>query len=186
MTVTLVKEDGSGIAGANTYALISDCDTFANNTGNSSWLNLDPVDQKAQFLIQAQYYMAQAFRMRWQGIRHLASAGTPGVVATQVLDWPRAWVVQPDAPSGYGPIPYYYPPTIIPQQIIDAQCMLAFKCVNGPLAPDISRVTLSEQVGTIRVTYDPSRPMVTIYRDVELLLAPFFKTSGVNAIVGRM
>lgn len=173
---TIIVEDGSGVAGANSYIAISDANTFFANIGNTDWGNLDPADQQGPFLVQAQYYMAQAFRLRWQGMRHTIA---------QVLDWPRAWVIQPDAPTGFGSIPYYYLPTVIPQQIKDAQCMLAAKCINGPLAPDIDRVTLSEAVGSIKVTYSPFLAPITTFRDVELLLTPFFNTSGLNTRVVR-
>ncbi len=176
MAATIIVETGLEVANANSYVTLAEANTFFQQVANSVWDGLDNTDEKIPFIIAAQRYMAQAFRMRWLGYRH---------TNTQPLDWPRLWVNQFDAPGNYGPYPLYYAPTVIPQQIKDAQCMLAVKLANGDLAPDIERVTESEQVGPIKVTYAKGFSTVTIFRDVELLLAPFFKSTGMNAVVSR-
>lgn len=175
--VTLVVEDGTIVAGANSYASVATADLYAGNIGNAAWLTLDPTDQKAQYLIQTQIYMAQAFRMRWKGWK---------VSNIQVLDWPRIFVDVPDSSSGYGNYPRYYAPTDMPQQIKDAQCILAAKIsASGSLAPDLGRVTTSEQIGSLKVTYDENSTPFTIYRDVEMLLGPMFVGSSLNVGIGR-
>lgn len=175
--VTLIVEDGTIVINANSYVSIATADTYANNIGNTGWTNLDPTDQKAQYLIQAQLFMAQGYRMRWKGWK---------VSNVQLLDWPRIFVEIPDSPSGYGDYPRYYAPTDMPQQIKDAQCILAAKIASiGSLAPDLERVTTSEQVGSLKVTYDPNYAPFTIYRDVQMLLSPLFVSSGFNVSVGR-
>lgn len=175
--MAVIVEDGSGVVGANSYIAVADADTYFANVNNTTWDGLDPIDEKAPFLVLAQQYMAQAFRLRWLGYR---------ATNTQVLDWPRLWVNRPDAPGNYGPYPLFYGPTDIPQQLKDGQCLLAVKLASGDaLAPDVERVTLSEAVGSIKVTYNPNATPVTIYRDVELIFAPFFKSTGMNIQLGR-
>lgn len=175
--MSLIVEDGSGVANANSYNALADADAFFAARNNTTWAALDQTDQKIPYLIQAVDYMQQAFRPRWKGWRHLT---------TQVLDWPRLWVDQFDSPGNYGPNPYYFAPTTIPQEVKTAQLLLALKITNGDLAPDLERVEQIVKVGSIQVTYDSNRPPFTVYRDVEMLLGPFLQTSGNMARIGRL
>lgn len=175
--MTLVVEDGSAVAGANSYVSLATADAYFAARNNLTWDALDPTDTKTPYLILAVDYMQQAYRTRWKGWRHLT---------TQVLDWPRLWVDQFDSPGNYGPFPYYFPPNTIPQEVITAQLLLALKLTNGDLAPDLERVEQIVKVGSLQVTYDDRRPPFTIFRDVEMLLSPFFESSGGMARIGRL
>jgi hypothetical protein len=172
----LVQETGAGITGANTYVLVADADAYFVQTNNTIWANLDPAAQKPAYLVAAVRYMQQMYRRRWQGLRY---------VTTQTLDWPRWNVMQFDVGGGYGPYPFYYQPTVIPQEIKDAQCELAVRVANGDLYPDITRMETSVAVGSLKVTYDNTKPANTVFAAVELLLAPFFVSAGISSQVER-
>ena len=175
MPTNLIVEDGSSVTSSNSYVLSTTADTYFSIRGETTWAALLTATKEA-YLILAVDYMQQSFRTRWKGWRHLTG---------QSLDWPRLWVDQFDAPGNYGPYPYYFSPTTIPQEVQDAQCMLALKCINGALAPDLERVEKIVKVGSIQVEYDTNRPPITIFRDVELLLAPYLISSNGMTRVGR-
>ena len=56
MTITLVVEDGTGLADANSYIASADADTYWANRANAAWAALDD-DAKAAALIQATQYL---------------------------------------------------------------------------------------------------------------------------------
>lgn len=174
--MTIIVENGTVVANANSYVSVVDADTYFLNRNNSVWASLDPVIVKPACLIQAQDYMLQAYRTRWQGFR---------TTINQTLDWPRFEVMSLDAPGGYGPAPYFYPPNVIPQEIINAQCELAVRASQSELAPDIDRIEKSVKVGGITVDYDNDFAPVVSFRAVDLLLRPFFTGFGTRTTTGR-
>ena len=180
---TLIIEDGTGVAGANSYVTVAQADIYFANVNNTVWDGLDSIDQKGPFLIQAVRYMQQVYRSRWKGYRRYSLNLTS---KTQILDWPRVWVDQIDSPGGYGPYPYFYDPNSIPQEIKDAQCELAVRAANGDLAPDIDRVEKSVQVGSLKVEYDPNYSPIVVFRAIEALLDPFFESQGTMSRIGRL
>ena len=175
---TIIVEDGSIVANANSYVTVADADTYFNLRNNTTWSNLDPTDQKAPFLILAVDYMQQMYRQRWLGWRDNVN---------QKLDFPRLWVQQFDAPGNYGPAPYYFAPNFIPDEVKQAQMMLAVRIASGDLAPDITRedTALSVKVGTLAVDYDKNSPAFTTYRAIDRLLAPFLNSSSTMARIVR-
>lgn len=93
MAVTVVKEDGTGLDTANSYATVAEAALYLEQTGRSAiepWL-LASTDQKGAALIVGTQYMDTVFRVRYVGCRAAATADT------QALEWPRDEVY---APSG--------------------------------------------------------------------------------------
>lgn len=120
MAVTLVKEDGTGLADANSYATLAEAETYLENTGrqsSGSWL-LANTDGKSASLISATDYLDQFYRRRYVGTR-LSSA--------QRLEWPRKDVVDDLGASVL--------PADIPEAIGNACIEYAFEAVAGSLAP---------------------------------------------------
>jgi hypothetical protein len=169
--MALIKEDGSMPAGANAYADVADADAYFADRGNSVWANLDPVNQKPQYLILGCDYMEQFYRLRWQGYRQTVG---------QSLCWPRSFVARPDATGGYGPFPYYYPFNSIPNEVLVANCLFAVRVANGDLAPDITRDDMAEMIaiGPIKIQYDTNKPVYTLFRAVNMLINPLCVNSG--------
>lgn len=177
MTIELIIENGSIVAGANSYAAVSDADTYFANRNNQIWAELDPTLIKPSCLIQAWDYMLQSYRTKWQGFR---------VSILQTGDWPRFEVMNYGAPGQYGPAPYYYPPTVVPQEIVNAQIELALRASQSPLTPDIDPITASVQLGTLKIVYDNDYAPIVTFRAVDLLLNPFFKNFGLSTGIGRL
>ena len=169
--MTVIVEDGSIVANANSYVAVADADAYFALRNNTVWAGLNATTQKAPFLISAVDYMQQMYRMRWYGWRDNLN---------QTLDWPRLWVQQFDAPGNYGPAPYYFSPNVIPQEVKTAQMMLAVRIANGDLAPDITREDMasSVKVGPIQIDYSKDSPVVTIFRAVDKVLAPLLVNDG--------
>lgn len=147
MAITLIPEDGSGIADANTYAAQADADAYFANRANATWAAAS-ADAKAAALIQATQYLDA--RYTFKGVR---------LTDTQALEWPRQ---QPPITVGVGmwteviardsnflawPV----------QRVKDACCEAALRALAGPLYQDQdSAIVLSEKVGEIAVSYAES------------------------------
>lgn len=162
--MALIVEDGSNVAGAESYESVTNADTYHSNRGNAAWAALaNPA--KEQALRKATDYMTQAYRLRWAGYR---------THSTQALDWPRGWV--PIKDTNY--LGVYVDPNTIPNEIKAVCCELALMSLDGDLAPNIERETASESVGSISVSYFQGSIQHTVYRAVDLALKPFLRNNG--------
>lgn len=166
--MSLILEDGSQVVNANTYASLAYASTYFTNIGKGDdWSNLD---NQSALLIRAQQYMYRVYHNSWAGYR---------VASSQALDWPRVWVPILDVAGGFGPYPQYISETSIPDQVKQAQCELALRFgQNGDLITDIPQEVLSEQVGSVKVTYNPNSPGFTIYREINLIIAAFLDSNN--------
>ncbi len=77
--MALIKEDGSIVTGANSYADAADADAFQADRGRSSWTDADD-DAKDAALVRATDYIEGRFA--------LSFAGCP-IDDVQTLSWPR-------------------------------------------------------------------------------------------------
>ena len=120
MAVTIVKEDGTGLANANSYATLAEAEIYLENTGRKdtgAWVTAS-ADQKNAALIQGTDYLDQIYRRRYRG--EIFST-------TQRLEWPRNNLV--DA-LGAAILP-----ADIPEAIGNATIEYAVEAVSGALAP---------------------------------------------------
>lgn len=116
MAISLIKEDGTGLANANVYADIGDADLYLENTGRlCDWQEFDLETRKAA-LIQGTDYLDQAYRRRFKGTRSSS---------TQRLEWPRD--------SVYDELGTLV--TDIPEDIVNSSIEFAFSAASAPLAP---------------------------------------------------
>jgi hypothetical protein len=163
--MTIIVEDGSGLANAETYCTVAEADAYHTLRGNATWADLD-LDVKEALLRKAADYMLQAYRLRWQGYR---------VKTTQALDWPRQGVSLPDNFAyGYS----YLSSTVVPVEVKNACAVLAWKSNSLTLNPDSDRVTSSESVGPVSVTYDLSSPSAPIFNEVDAILSIYIAGGG--------
>lgn len=164
--MSLIVEDGSGMATAESYISVADANTYHANLGNTSWgLLTDTV--KEQLLRKATNYMVQVYRSSWAGIRKND---------TQSLDFPRYLVPKYDNGAMYS----YYDENSVPKEVQDACCEFALKANSGSLAPDLDRLTKREKVGVLEVEYDNTKGLPYVqYRAMDNLLFPLLKpTTG--------
>ena len=157
--MTLIIEDGTNVANANSYATLVEARAYALARG----VTLSTVDATLESqLIQAMDYL-EAQRSRYQGNK---------TYETQLLQWPRAnvWI---DA--------YQFSSVGIPQLLKNAQCQLAMEIHNGVLLlPTITDGAVKrEKIDVIEVEYlESSISSSAVLKKVDSLLQPLFKTTG--------
>lgn len=107
----LIKEDGTGLANANTYANVADADAYhAANLHDTNWSaattpNKEKALELATRLIDGSY--------QFHGIKS---------TSVQALQWPRRWARDPD--TGEDRLP-----NVIPPDLIRATCEMARECI---------------------------------------------------------
>lgn len=77
--MALIKEDGSIVAGANSYADEADADAFQADRGRADWTDAD-TDAKEAALVRATDYIEGRFALSFAGCR---------IDDVQTLSWPR-------------------------------------------------------------------------------------------------
>jgi len=185
--MALVKEDGTGVDGANTYVLAADARTYAQARG----VTLPSDDSAVELLlIQAMDYL-EAFRSRYQGSK--TYTGIPNYYAydhtvlplpedinthaAQDLQWPRVNVYIDNVPLS---------PNKIPKELISAQCQCSLEVFAGnDLSPTTTgQVVKSEKVDVIETVYMTGQEMGfaenfgPTFPKVDALLEPLFGSGG--------
>ena len=164
--MAIVVEDGTGKSTAESYISVADASTYHTARGNTAWAALTTDAIREQCLRKATDFMRQAYRSRWQGYR---------VNEDQALDWPRYGVEV----EGYA-----VDSDIVPTEIKNACAELALKASSADLNPDLTQGVLSEQVGSISVTYDKNSPQRTRYAAIDAMLSPYLKAGGGGCSMG--
>ncbi len=163
--MTLIVEDGTGLATAESYVSVADAGTRHTNLGNTAWTGTDAVKEAA--LRRATQFMLQRYRGRWQGTR---------INSTQALDWPRSWVVV----DGYA-----VDADIVPVDVANACADLALKALSETLNADLERGVVRDKVGPLETEYDAYSPQAKRYPAIDQALAPFLTGAGANARLVR-
>jgi hypothetical protein len=172
--MSLIVENGQGLANAESYISVADADTYHSNRGNASWASLTTT-VKEQLLRKATDYMEQVYRLDFLGYRHTEE---------QALSFPRDEVQRRD--YTYLNQFSFYPNDTVPVELQQACASLALKTVGLDLAPDIARITKREKVAALEIEYDSTKPAYVKYRSIDNLLAPFLNsTSGTGREVVR-
>lgn len=166
--MALIVEDGTVVAGAESYISVADADTWHDDRGNTAWAALSTAAKEAA-LRKATDYMLQVYGRRWAGDR---------VDADQGLDWPRSGV------EAHG---FDVASDAVPAAVARACAELALRASTADLTPDVTRVTLRETVGPISVEYDPNGSPLPDYQSIDNMLAPYLSgsTSSVFRVVTR-
>lgn len=128
--MTIIVEDGTGKADAETYVSVSVADAYHTAMGNTAWTGTDAAKEVA--LRRAAQYIDNRYRFR--GERK---------TATQALEWPRvnyelSWRVE-----GW-PV----------KALADATCEAALRALSATLQTDVAGDQITEEtVGPITVKY---------------------------------
>jgi hypothetical protein len=178
--MALVTEDGTGLAGAESFCSVSFADTYLGNFGYALWATMSTTE-KEQALRRATLYMQQVYRMRWAGDR---------VTTTQALDWPRVGVPRRDVGSWgawgyYGGFASEYASNVVPAEVQQACAKMAYKAAAGDLSPDLSQAKTRVKVGPIETEYAAGSTQYVRYREIDNLLSPFMKMGGGMIPVSR-
>jgi hypothetical protein len=155
--MALTIEDGSGVAGANSYIDVATARTYAVARG----LTLPAADGDVEALLIKAMDFIEAYRGDFQGIK---------TAATNPLQWPRTGVALDGYPLAADSIP---------QVLKDAQAQLAVEAQNADLMPTgTGREVVMERVDVVQVQYAESgntNPQ-PIFTKAEALLKPLFKS----------
>jgi len=163
----LIVEDGTGKADAESLTSVAYADAYFTARAISTWTGT--TAQKEAWLRLATEYFEGEYGLMFGGTRR---------TDTQALSFPRSLMPKKDSPALYGFS--YWPDDNVPTQVQNAVCELALKAMSASLAPDVGRVTLKEKIDVIEVQYGDDGRVSTIYRQINMLLSPFFNASGAN------
>jgi len=168
--MALIVEDGSVVAGAESYCSVAFATTYHANRGNTAWAAIATDTIREELLRKATEYTIQKYRMRWSGFR---------LGSLQLLDWPRSYVPIPDViQPGHGA---YVSISIIPEEVKNACAELALRAIVGDLLGDLSQQKIHSEVGPIKVTYDKFSAQSIRYSAIDGMLSPYLK-SGSNTV----
>jgi hypothetical protein len=162
--MSLIVEDGTGLATAESFVSVVNADTYHSNRGNATWATLT-TEQKEQALRRATDYMEQVYRTRWTGYLK---------TTTQALGWPRTEAPLADVGYGYA----YYSSDAVPQIVKNACAELALKAAAGELAPDVEPRVKREKVGPIETEYAEYGEQSTQFRAIDNMLLPVLSSVG--------
>ena len=168
--MALIHEDGNGLATAESYVSVADSNIYHYSRGNKSWADFTPT-LKEQLLRKATDYMIQVYTKRWNGYRY---------VSGQALDWPRDSVylsnyLQPELVAN----------NIVPIEVKNACCELAFKANSTTLLEDLDKRVTREKIDVIEVEYGEYSQENTRYASIDAMLSIYFN-STTGGIVGRV
>ena len=163
--MTLIVEDGTGLATAESYVSVADADARHTALGNTAWTGTDAVKESA--LRRATQYMLQRYRTRWTGTR---------TFRVQALDWPR-YGVEADG--------YVVDSDIVPDDVASACADLALRALAEDLNPDLERGVIRDKVGPLETEYDRFSPQSKRRTAVDQALAAYLRGNAANAALIR-
>ena len=173
--MTLIVEDGTGKADAESYITVAAATYYHLAMGNTAWAALASDTIREQLLRKATAYMLQMYGQRLSGYR---------TTNTQALDLPRAYMT--DARKNATGCVYYVATDTIPVEFKNACALLALKAATITLLPDVEPTVTSESIaGAISVTYDTNSTPYTTFTEIDFMLSPFFVNAGSKGFIHR-
>lgn len=153
--MSLTLEDGSGIAGANSFIDTTYADGFHAVRGNAAWVGT--LTAKEAALAKAFDYLCNEKRYRYRGTR---------TTAIQRAPFPRTGCSERGGPT--------LGPTDIPWRVKDAQAILALIALAGDLEVTLDRggAVASESVGPISTSYFAGANPERVHTGADGLLEP--------------
>lgn len=157
--MAIIVEDGTVVAGANSYVSQADLSAYAAARG------VTLVSGTETLLIQAMDYIES---LNFIGVKWTRD---------QPLLWPRVDVFLND---------YWQDVDDLPQQLLNGQMAvaLAIDAGNGPLA-DVPRATKREKVGEIEVEYSDAAASSVIVKTINAQLGKLLASGSTGAFVVR-
>lgn len=166
--MALIVEDGSIVAGAESYASVSYADAYWTVRNDSVWGAYDTAKKEAALRAATQYIDA-TYKFRGE-LRE----------ASQSLLWPRT--------GFYGDSGKYYGPEEVPQAVKDATCELAYEWgANGAFMPPADRGNGIKRVkaGSVEVEYTDGASTTKSFLFAARLLADV-SMGGANGLNMRL
>jgi len=165
--MTLIVEDGSQVAGANSYASLSVVDAYHAARGKTEWAG-DDVAKEAAILRAMDWLEALPFL----GVP-TKGAGMVGISGYQALQWPRA---------GFAWATHVVPPGIIKAL---SEAALVELAKPGVLAPTLERggMVKQETVDVLTTVYMDGAPLSTTRQQIMQHLRGLIGSSNVITLV---
>jgi hypothetical protein len=168
MSLTLIKEDGTGKADANSYASVADGDSYHDgHLYATAWTGAS-ADQKGVALVMASRLIDAEFQ--FNGTR---------TTAGQCLQWPRAMCPEPDnvhVPiSVLLPIPYdYVQYDKVPKAVVQATCEMARELLitDRATAPAGEGLKFYNNAG-VQTGYDKTDKRPVLSQVAQVMLAKY-------------
>lgn len=151
--MTIIVEDGAGLANSESYASVSFADAYFASRANDVWDALDTPAKEAA-LISATDFIEATYSQSWRGSK---------ATATQALSWPRLDVYL----DGFA-----LPAEAIPYRLIQATAELAVRASAAPLVEDQGQRVVKEKVDVLETTYAEFSDPAQRYPLVTRILAP--------------
>jgi len=152
--MTIIVEDGTGLANSNSYCSQDDLDTYCDD--RSITLAAGNADAA---LVRATTWIDNTYRTRFQG--------WPVKLRAQALQWPRIGVFDQNG--------IYVATDSIPKEIVQATCEAAIRelAEAGSLAPDLDRGGNIKELGagSVRIVYGANASAQTTFQIIDGILA---------------
>lgn len=144
---SLIVETGVGFTNADSYASVTQADSYHTMRNNTLWATLSGY-AKESALRRATDYLDTHYGSRWGGEEYALG---------QSLDWPRVWVpIRPARQTYLTGFTGYLDRTPLPVALTRATMELALKSATGTsFEPELGQTVKQETVG----------PLTTIYQD---------------------
>ena len=158
--MALVIEDGSEIAGAQSFVTVAELDAYA-LLRNITTLPAVETEKEALLILGMDFINTQ--ESKFQGARN---------TSTQILSFPR---------NGVSMFGFPFSSASVPQLVKDAQMQIAIEAVTNDLIPTgAGRETIREKVGEIEVEYSSVKggTIQPVFNKVISLLEPIFEIAS--------
>jgi hypothetical protein len=177
--MALVVEDGTGLANADAYVSVADCDEYHDLRINTDWTGIpaspDPTATKEAYIRKATEYLDARYNDYWQGAQ---------MVVGQALAWPRGYVYNDGVELA---------DDALPRNLVRATCEVALLLAQGTdIAPVLERGgkirALTQVVGPLseRTAWADDAPTTSTFTAVDRLIKPLLDTGfGINGMVYR-
>jgi len=169
--MALIVENGTGLAGAESYASVADCALYATNRGFT--FPATPVPAAEQALRRATEWIDATYRGRFSGVRVNDR--------DQALEWPRSYALDIDGYSIDG--------FSVPKEVFWATCEAAIRelATPGSMSPDLERGggIKSLEAGSVGIEYFSNAEITTTFIAINNALSRILVTSS-SSLVGRL
>jgi hypothetical protein len=172
--MSLIVEDGTGLANAESYGSVADADTYHANFGNLGWADFT-TGEKESVLRKATQYIDITYGSRFPGYV---------VNTTQGLLWPRVWSVWESTSDGGGFFPTPISPAL-PIPVIRATFEAALRAAASDLLGDLDAPVLSTTVGPISVTYAEGSSGFKTYPLIDRIIGLVLSSGAATGMVER-
>ena len=185
--MSVIKETGTIVIGANSYATSAEANTYHESHGNTAWDNFDE-EVKDAALVRGTLMLESRYRGRWIGYKTNNSSADPKTA--QLLAWPRRKLrdQNPDTVSTLTPLEdsdgIEIGINIVPLQVQQACMEAAYMQASGnAMVPDVvarGRYVTKTKVDVIEQTFSTATPAIDRFPLIDQLLQDLAVAGGVN------